>query len=195
MTQDKNIVRDRTLVLRVLVPGLHTSLHDKINPNRTTKDEPATSSSSSSPWPTEDASTSLLSGPSMMDSTRGDHQQHQILNLDGVSCIPSSKGSTLWHFRCDGATYPARLVNLPWWETVDRSRAFLNRCSFIVCWCSFWRFFQYPLMIVSSFFWMWCAQFSLINGNTNIINVIVLWKCTKLMIMPIITNLPTLVKC
>ena len=119
MTQDKNIVRDRTLVLRVLVPGLHTSLHDKINPNRTTKDEPAaaaasSSSSSSSPWSAEGASTSLLSGPSMMDSTRGDHQQHQILNLDGVSCIPSSKGSTLWHFRCDGATYPARLVNLPW---------------------------------------------------------------------------------
>ena len=111
MTQDKNIVRDRTLVLRVLVPGLHTSLHDKINPNRTTKDEPP--AAASSPWSTEDASTSLLSGPSMMDG-RGDHQQHQILNLDGVSCIPSSKGSTLWHFRCDGATYPARLVNLPW---------------------------------------------------------------------------------
>mmetsp|Transcript_22446 Transcript_22446/g.36711 ORF Transcript_22446/g.36711 Transcript_22446/m.36711 type:complete len:342 (+) Transcript_22446:2-1027(+) len=37
----------------------------------------------------------------------------QLLNLDGVTCLPSSSGSTLWHFRCDGATYPARLVNLP----------------------------------------------------------------------------------
>jgi len=37
----------------------------------------------------------------------------QLLNLDGVTCLPSKKGETLWHFRCDGATYPARLVNLP----------------------------------------------------------------------------------
>ena len=107
----KNVVRDRTLVLRVLVPGLHTSLHDKINANnRTVKDEQPSSASSSSRWST-DAASLLLSG-SM--SGGGGGGEHQILNLEGVSCIPSSKGSTLWHFRCDGATYPARLVNLPW---------------------------------------------------------------------------------
>jgi hypothetical protein len=117
MTQDKNIVRDRTLVLRILVPGLHTSLHDKINPNNRAKDEPSatsSSSSSSSSWPT-DASSSL-SGSAFASSFAGGigGGDHQILSLEGVSCIPSSKGSTLWHFRCDGATYPARLVNLPW---------------------------------------------------------------------------------
>jgi transcription initiation factor TFIID subunit 7 len=36
-----------------------------------------------------------------------------ILDLDGVSCEPTSDASTLWNFHCDGATYPARLVNLP----------------------------------------------------------------------------------
>jgi hypothetical protein len=109
----KNVVRDRTLVLRVLVPGLHTSLHDKINANnRTVKDEQPSSASSSSRWST-DAASLLLSG-SMSGGGGGGEHHHQILNLEGVSCIPSSKGSTLWHFRCDGATYPARLVNLPW---------------------------------------------------------------------------------
>lgn len=37
----------------------------------------------------------------------------QLLDLEGVTCEPSEDGSTLWHFHCDGATYPARLVNLP----------------------------------------------------------------------------------
>lgn len=109
---DKNVVRDRTLVLRVLVPGLHTSLHDKINANKAASAASASSSSST------DASSLLLSG-SMSGGGGGGGEHHQILNLEGVSCIPSSKGSTLWHFRCDGATYPARLVNLPWYVVVS----------------------------------------------------------------------------
>eukprot|EP00529_Nitzschia_sp_RCC80_P030176 CAMPEP_0113483988 /NCGR_PEP_ID=MMETSP0014_2-20120614/23721_1 /TAXON_ID=2857 /ORGANISM="Nitzschia sp." /LENGTH=306 /DNA_ID=CAMNT_0000377559 /DNA_START=160 /DNA_END=1077 /DNA_ORIENTATION=+ /assembly_acc=CAM_ASM_000159 len=36
-----------------------------------------------------------------------------LLDLDGVSCEPTQDGSTLWNFHCDGAIYPARLVNLP----------------------------------------------------------------------------------
>lgn len=86
-TIDQNIVRDRTLVLRVLVPGLHTSLNDKIH----SKQEGEHSSSLS---------------PATISAD-------QLLNLDGVTCSPASTGSTLWHFRCDGATYPARLMNLP----------------------------------------------------------------------------------
>ena len=36
-----------------------------------------------------------------------------LLDLEGVACEPTQDSSTLWNFHCDGATYPARLVNLP----------------------------------------------------------------------------------
>mmetsp|Transcript_34701 Transcript_34701/g.82966 ORF Transcript_34701/g.82966 Transcript_34701/m.82966 type:complete len:384 (+) Transcript_34701:215-1366(+) len=99
MSDNRNLVRDNTLVLRVLVPGLHTSLNDKINAKK--ESEPLASPPSSG----------VPSGGSSSGGSR--LGADQILNLDGVTCIPSNKGSTLWHFRCDGATYPARLVNLP----------------------------------------------------------------------------------
>mmetsp|Transcript_25770 Transcript_25770/g.43990 ORF Transcript_25770/g.43990 Transcript_25770/m.43990 type:complete len:382 (+) Transcript_25770:88-1233(+) len=103
MSHDRNIVRDRTLVLRVLVPGLHTSLNDKIN----SKKEADVSTPSST------------SGSSSMSAD-------QLLNLDGVTCLPSSSDPTLWHFRCDGATYPARLVNLPCPVEVHRTHDHAN---------------------------------------------------------------------
>ena len=95
----ENIVRDRTLVLRVLVPGLHTRLSDKLQ----AKEEGADGSNSNA------NNSSSGTGNSSSSSSASD----QILNLEGVACLPSSAGSTLWNFRCDGATYPARLVNLP----------------------------------------------------------------------------------
>jgi len=88
-SDNRNIVRDKTLILRVLVPGLHTRLNDKINAKN--EGEPPQ--------------------PSPTNSVR--MSADQILSLDGVACLPSCSGSTLWHFRCDGATYPSRLVNLP----------------------------------------------------------------------------------
>lgn len=82
------------------MPGLHTSLNDKINSKKEGED------SSASPYGSSAASSSSSSNSQRMSAD-------QLLNLDGVTCLPSSSGSTLWHFRCDGATYPARLVNLP----------------------------------------------------------------------------------
>lgn len=36
------------------------------------------------------------------------------IDLDGVTCEPTAaRNRTLWNFHCDGATYPAKLVNLP----------------------------------------------------------------------------------
>lgn len=80
-------VRDRTLVLRILVPGLETRLRDKMR-------EMEESAADRPPG----------SYPEGKDS---------LLDLDGVLCEPTQEGSTLWNFHCDGATYPARLVNLP----------------------------------------------------------------------------------
>jgi transcription initiation factor TFIID subunit 7 len=53
---------------------------------------------------------------SASSSTRDNNisNKEQLLDLEGVTCEPTSlQGNTLWNFRCDGAKYPARLVNLP----------------------------------------------------------------------------------
>ena len=93
---NKNIVRDRTLILRVLVPGLHTSLNDKIN-SKSSQDD---STSSSSAANLQQSSTS--GRPMHLSNTNSNitgSAADQILNLDGVTCLPSKSGSTLWHFR------------------------------------------------------------------------------------------------
>ena len=93
---NKNIVRDRTLILRVLVPGLHTSLNDKIN-SKSSQDD---STSSSSAANLQQSSTS--GRPMHVSNTNSNitgSAADQILNLDGVTCLPSKSGSTLWHFR------------------------------------------------------------------------------------------------
>lgn len=46
-------------------------------------------------------------------SSSNNNNKETLLDLDGVTCEPTSDSSTLWNFHCDGATYPARLVNLP----------------------------------------------------------------------------------
>jgi len=46
-------------------------------------------------------------------SSNNNNNKETLLDLDGVTCEPTSDLSTLWNFHCDGATYPARLVNLP----------------------------------------------------------------------------------
>ena len=73
---DRGVLRDRTLVLRILVPGLEARLRYKMKEKKS-----ATAS---------------------------------YLDLDGVFCEPTpARNRTLWNFHCDGATYPAKLVNLP----------------------------------------------------------------------------------
>ena len=79
---DRQPIRDRTLILRILVPGLETRLRDKMKEME------------------DNAALQKL-------------ESNSILDLEGVNCEPTSEGSTLWNFHCDGATYPARFVNLP----------------------------------------------------------------------------------
>jgi transcription initiation factor TFIID subunit 7 len=47
------------------------------------------------------------------NSSNSSNNKETLLDLDGVACEPTQDSSTLWNFHCDGATYPARLVNLP----------------------------------------------------------------------------------
>mmetsp|Transcript_117514 Transcript_117514/g.240346 ORF Transcript_117514/g.240346 Transcript_117514/m.240346 type:complete len:348 (+) Transcript_117514:284-1327(+) len=46
-------------------------------------------------------------------NNNNNNNKETLLDLDGVACVPTQDSSTLWNFHCDGATYPARLVNLP----------------------------------------------------------------------------------
>ena len=52
-------------------------------------------------------------------------------DLDGVTCEPTSDGSTKWTFHCDGASYPSRLVNLPCPVEIHKThdRAMYYKCS------------------------------------------------------------------
>ena len=85
MSQERfNAVRDRTLVLRVLVPGLHTSLNDKINSKKEGGDDILSLSSS---------------GEASGGGQRIGNGAEQLLNLEGVTCLPSQSDSTLWDFR------------------------------------------------------------------------------------------------
>ena len=77
-------IRDRVLILRVLVPGLEARLRDKMKEVEETAPKPAAHGGSDS-------------------SDKG-----TLLDLDGVHCEPTADGSDLWNFHCDGGKYPAR---------------------------------------------------------------------------------------
>lgn len=94
---DRQPIRDRTLVLRILVPGLETRLRDKM------KEVEDTQLEKMGPGPT----------PSSSAANSSTSIKETLLDLEGVTCEPTQEGSTLFNFHCDGATYPARLVNLP----------------------------------------------------------------------------------
>lgn len=91
MSEPKNPVRDRVLVLRVLVPSLEARLNDKMKEAE------------------QLASTRMPPGSNAADYL----SKETLMDLDGVHCEPTTDGSTRWNFHCDGASYPARLVNLP----------------------------------------------------------------------------------
>lgn len=90
------MIRDRALILRVLVPGLETRLRDKMKEAEETQDVG-------------------VENPASRDNknSSGTNNKETLLDLEGVACVPTQDSSTLWNFHCDGATYPARLVNLP----------------------------------------------------------------------------------
>jgi len=101
-----NQVRDKTLVLRVLVPSLETRLRDKM---RETEEQAAKTARSNGGG---SSATSSYTGMGIGGSSDSNNKE-TLFDLDGVTCEPIEDGSTLWNFHCDGANYPARLVNLP----------------------------------------------------------------------------------
>jgi len=98
------MIRDRALVLRVLVPGLETRLRDKM---KEAEDVEVPGADNNNP----SRDNNRNSGNN--NSSSSSNNKETLLDLDGVACEPTQDSSTLWNFHCDGATYPARLVNLP----------------------------------------------------------------------------------
>lgn len=97
-------IRDRTLILRVLVPGLETRLRDKMKDMEERAAEKILSESKSAVPPPGSSNNNISTSTN----------KEILLDLEGVTCEPTSlQGNTLWNFHCDGARYPARLVNLP----------------------------------------------------------------------------------
>lgn len=78
------------------MPGLETRLRDKMKEAEETQDVG-------------------VENPASRDNknSSGTNNKETLLDLEGVACVPTQDSSTLWNFHCDGATYPARLVNLP----------------------------------------------------------------------------------
>jgi hypothetical protein len=71
---DRAPIRDRTLVLRILVPRLEERLREKMR----------------------DLEEAAASAP-------GTSKAESYLDLDGVSCEPTAAWNrTLWNFHCDG---------------------------------------------------------------------------------------------
>ena len=84
---DRNPVRDRTLILRVLVPSLEARLREKL---KEAEEQAASETAGKNP-------TDFLTRETLYD-------------LDGVLCEPTHDGSTRWNFHCDGAKYPGKQV-------------------------------------------------------------------------------------
>jgi transcription initiation factor TFIID subunit 7 len=115
-------IRDRTLVLRILVPGLETRLRDKMKELEEAESGVTAggggsaaggvgSSSSGGGGSGAGAGTNNTTSSSTGGGGGG---KESILDLEGVTCEPTeARNRTLWSFHCDGATYPAKLVNLP----------------------------------------------------------------------------------
>lgn len=73
------------------MPGLHTSLNDKIHSKMEGGDDILSLPSSD-----EVAGMGAPSGGGLQRMGSG---ADQLLNLEGVMCLPSQNDSTLWHFQ------------------------------------------------------------------------------------------------
>ena len=106
-------IRDRILALRILSPQLLKTLRQKISKVEeivTAKAEAEQKKQKTSVYRSKHSHLLL---PQISGTTNPIAKDGHITDLEGVQCIPTKDGSTLWSFICDDKKYPARLVNLP----------------------------------------------------------------------------------
>lgn len=126
-----NLLRDKTLVLRILDERLQSHLREKM----LALEESASNEASKNN--TNNGHGKQRPQHQQLGSSSSNLQEARICDLEGVTCepaiqsAPASSGGvsvsanangsstneedshTLWNFHVDGATYPARLTNLP----------------------------------------------------------------------------------
>lgn len=108
---DRLPIRDRTLILRILVPGLEARLRDKM---KETEDEYIAQQLQQNTNAGGGNNNSNNRSPGNKSNDGSGLNKERILDMEGVTCEPTmARNRTLWNFHCDGATYPAKLVNLP----------------------------------------------------------------------------------
>ena len=90
---DRQPIRDRVLILRVLLPGLEARLRDKMK--EVEDSVPTRASGSSSPIPSGRGGSSFLSPSSSGNSGSSSDSKGSLLDLDGVTCAPTADGSNL----------------------------------------------------------------------------------------------------
>ena len=140
---ERNPIRDRTLILRVLVPGLESRLREKMEERSALADIDEKGSNGPGNVGRNSDNSGLSRGgggiSSIYSSNRvgggggssndNNNNKEMLLELEGVKCEPvadydirNSGGlgdnsednfCSIWNFHCDGGIYPARLVNLP----------------------------------------------------------------------------------
>lgn len=123
---DRHILRDRTLVLRIMDERLQSRLREKMSAIENTSTTPTNNLNKIK------SQHFGLNSAAMTGSNNAGSLDGRILDLEGVTCEPAIQSSvsvsspassqvpgerddahTLWNFHVDGATYPARLTNLP----------------------------------------------------------------------------------
>jgi transcription initiation factor TFIID subunit 7 len=131
---DRNMLRDRTLILRILDDRLRERLTEKMTAlekshyaGASLANENKVKNAAANSLQHDDVTHSMI--PTMNnDGSAGaasdPKKEGHVFDLEGVTCEPAIKSHndahqapdgeyTLWNFICDGATYPARLTNLP----------------------------------------------------------------------------------
>ena len=126
--------KDRTLVLRILVPSLRTALRDKmaaLDQEVAAEHEAARAKARVQAQQAQASLGTALSvmSPSIGEDGKGGASAATVLDLEGVSCAPLANESTLWSFRCDGMTYPARLCNLPCPVEIHKTHDHASYCK------------------------------------------------------------------
>ncbi|GFH55899.1 hypothetical protein CTEN210_12375 [Chaetoceros tenuissimus] len=133
--QERNLLRDKTLILRILDERLQSHLREKMAEleKKVNKEESKSKSNISQIYGGKASNFSSLDISSVAAAgTSSKASEGVVFDLDGVTCEPAIQSSsapllkpndaasaelldqyTLWNFHCDGATYPARLVNMP----------------------------------------------------------------------------------
>lgn len=117
---------DRTLVLRICDERLQArirekmaAMEDEVQKSSSSSFNNNNNSSSNNPNNPQNFPQHQFGSSITMGGTTATKQESKILDLAGVTIEPAIVGSssttdeTLWKFHCDGATYPARLTNLP----------------------------------------------------------------------------------